>query len=374
MKNKPVIVLGLGPAGLFLTRQLSVLTKNIFLIGRTDDVGLFTRYCKRKNRFCAVTTDELEEVFRKILQRVTTKPILYICSDQYLSILLEHKERWNNYVELSDSDYETLSLINDKNTINEYCHEHNVRIPETYSYDSFCKDKEFPKIIKWVEKRIETAVNPIGKVRICRNESELDTINKLLEKSGIQNDELFVQTFIEGKNDCQYSVGGYYKNGSNLADVVVNQVKQYPQGVSAEVVTVFDPVCDRLRRITRSFAEQLSYSGFLEIEYKIDSVTNDIYLLDVNPRPWGWISILGKVYPDFYRVLIGEAPSESNRTVVWKSPLRKVLGKRNKQNCKLPAGIKKYEVAYDILDLHDIGPSFGFFLVAMKKIVRRIRR
>lgn len=374
MTNRPVIVLGLGPAGLFLVRQLSNITSNIYAVGRPDDVGMFSKYIEKRRKYYAVTAIELEDAFKAIRKCAGKKPELYICSDQYLSILLEKKERWGELVELAGADFNTLALINDKNTINDYCQKHNVKIPLAVSLSEYRENPFYPAIIKWVEKRIENAVNPIGKVKVCYNKEEFEIVDKTIRERGIQDSELFVQFYIEGKNDFQYSVGGYYQTGEVFADVVVKQVKQQPQGISAEVVTTsVGSIYDDIHRITESFAKELQYSGFLETEYKVDANTGEIYLLDANPRPWGWISILGTVYSDFYQVLNGNKPKAEFRKTVWKSPMRILAGKKNKQNVKPNDNLQGYLTAYDIKDRSDPMPSLMIYLMAAKKLIRRIK-
>lgn len=374
MASKPVVILGLGPSGLFLARQLSKITSNIYAVGRPDDVGMYSKIIEKSKRYYAVTADELESTLKAIREREGQKPKLYICSDQYLSILVEEQERWDALVELVGADFNTLELINDKNTINTFCQKHDVKIPESVLFCEYRKNTFYPAIIKWVEKRIETAVNPIGKIKVCRDESEFEAVDRAIKDGGIDDSELFVQTYIEGRNDCQFSVGGYYQAGDILADVVVNQIKQYPQGISAEVVTVSDDsICDDLRKITRAFARELRYSGFLEMEYKVSMNTGEYYLLDVNPRPWGWVSILGTVYKDFYRVLEGYKPEAEFRKTVWKSPLRILMGKKNKQNVEPKENIHEYAVAYDIKDSRDPNPSAMIYFMAVKKILRKVR-
>ena len=285
MNNNPVIVLGLGPAGLFLVRQLSHVTSAIYAVGRPDDVGMYSKHIPRSNRFYAVTADELQKTFAVIKDKAGQVPLLYICSDQYLSILIERKELWNGLVQLAGSDLEMLAMINDKNTINDYCEKHGVRIPQTFSYTGFKNSKTYPVIVKWVEKRIETAVNPIGKIKVCRSDAEFEAVDKVIGEGSIREDELFVQTYVEGQNNSQFSVGGFYKDGMPLAEVVVNQIKQQPQGISAEVITASDPVCGELIEISHSFTKVLGYSGFLEMEFKVDEVSRQVFLLDVNPLP-----------------------------------------------------------------------------------------
>lgn len=374
MKNKPVIVLGLGPAGLFLVRQLSHITDDIYAIGRHDDVGAYSKYVSREKRFYATSEKDLRDVFKRIKNAEVDKPLLFVCSDQYLSILLENSGQWNEYFVLAGSSFDTLKMINDKNTINKFCKEHNLNIPVSLSLAEFRDNRSFPAIIKWVKKRIETAVNPIGKISVCQNDEDFNRIDAIIRKNNIHDDELFVQSYIVGKNDCQFSVGGFYQSGKCLASVVVNQIKQYPQGISAEVVTCSSAVSDRLQIITNDFVEVLDYTGFLEMEFKLDEQTSEIYLLDVNPRPWGWVSILGAVYSDFYRVLFGEKPNSKPQNAVWKSPVRILLGHKNQQNVHVEFDLNGYNTAFDIKDRKDFFPSIMVILMALKKIIRRIRQ
>lgn len=373
MKNKPIIVLGLGPAGLFLVRQLAYITDNIYAVGRHDDVGMYSKYVTKEKHFYATNEKELRDVFKIIKNTEIDKPTLYVCSDQYLSILLENSDQWSEYFILAGSGFDTLKLINDKNTINKFCKEHNLDIPVTLSLAEFRDNRHFPAIIKWVEKRIETAVNSIGKISVCLNDEEFNEIDAIIRKGGIRDDELFVQTYIEGKNNCQFSIGGFYQNGKYLAYIVVNQIKQFPQGISAEVIACSSAVSDKLQIIAGDFVKELNYSGFLEMEFKLDESTGKIYLLDVNPRPWGWISILGAVYSDFYRVLLGEKPLSDPQNAVWKSPARILLGRKNKQNVDTKLDVHGFKTAYDIKDYKDFYPSIMIFFMALKKIMRRVR-
>ena len=370
--DKPVIVLGLGPSGLFVTRMLRHLTHNIYGVGRHDDVGMYSKYIQKNKRHIAETEQDLINVFNRIYQSETSTPTLYICSDQYITMLLTIRTQINNDFNLFGADVETLELINNKSLVNDYCAKSGILIPRTYLFTEFVDmpEKKFPIIIKWREKRLNNSNNPIGKIKICNDELEFDKLHENLKQSRFDVTNLFVQTYVRGNNECQYSVGGIYKNGKLLAGVPVRQSRQFPQGISAEVVMVNNSLTENLMRLSCRFAENISFSGFLEMEYKVDSQSNDIFLLDINPRPWGWVSILGKAFKDFHKVFEGMVPEPSPLSVLWTSSVRKILSFRNKKNAKVlkPA---KYQQAFDIWDPDDIIPSFAVFIMALKKIFRR---
>lgn len=373
VKDTPVIVLGLGPSGLFLTRQLGKITQNIYGIGRFDDVGLYSRYIEKKKRFYAQTETELLNTLQKIHSQEAVPPQLYICSDQYLTLLLTSDLPWEEYVTLAGSGFDTLQTLNDKKKVSTYCARNNIQIPHMESYESFAASttKQYPIIVKWNEKKLNTYSNPIGKIRICSSEDEFNRLDVALESFDELKAELHIQTYIRGNNNWQYSVGGYYRNGIPLAEVVVKQIKQYPQGISAQVIVVADGDANKLITISRELVHCLQFSGFMEMEFKIDSQTKTPYLLDINPRPWGWVSILGKVYPDFYKVLLGENPSSRNENVIWSSPIRKILSVRNRNNVSTSIPLGGYEKAFDIFDIDDLAPSWMIYVMALRKKFKR---
>ena len=60
-KNQPVVVLGLGAAGLFLVRQLQNITDNVYAIGRSDDIGMFSKYIRKDRRYYT-ENDNIKEI------------------------------------------------------------------------------------------------------------------------------------------------------------------------------------------------------------------------------------------------------------------------------------------------------------------------
>lgn len=369
---QPAIILGLGPSGLFLTRQLAKTQSTIYGIARYDDVGIFSKHIAKDKRFYADDAESVLRVLHIIAEQTGTRPLIYVCSDQYLTLILTIRKEVSAVADLWGASFDTLALINDKAKLDTYCKESGIKIPGTYSYVDFLKleKKRFPVILKWTEKELNTRKNPVGKVRVCRNEFEFNEADAEVRSAGLE-EKLFVQDYISGTNAAQYSVGGVFKDGSPLAAVCVWQPRQYPQGISARVVSEESPIADRLQDLSFAFATKLGFSGFLEMEYKIDTATDDIFLLDINPRPWGWVSHLAGAFPNFYKVLLGQSPEMGPLPTIWTSPLRNLLSFRNKQNATMVLNEDiVYRRAYDIRDSKDKAPSRHIYLMALKKILK----
>ncbi len=374
MNNKCVIVLGLGPSGLFVVRQLRNLTSNIYAIGRKTDIGLYSKYVLKNKRFIAESTENVLSVLREISQKELEKPVMYICSDQYLTLLQEKESTIKSYVDIAFDNFDSLRLINDKKKISEYCFLHEIAIPKTLTLSDFIEGQcsfDYPILLKWREKIIDNKNLPFSKIKICNSNEELNLILEDIKKDNYQNEDILVQKYIPGNNDFQYSVGGVYSSGMSLAKVVVKQVSQYPQGISARVITVDNDISKKLEAISENFVFELNYSGFLELEFKVDAKTQEIYLLDINPRPWGWISILSAIFKDFYLVFDGINVPVLNKYVVWENCLRFLVSFKNSNNVKiLNKSNRKYKKVYDIFDFKDIIPFLMVFIIFIKKIFK----
>ena len=372
-RQRAVIVMGLGPSGLFLTRQLSHITEKIYAIGRDDDVGMYSRYIVKERRYWATTKEEILAAFARILELEREKPLLYLSSDQYLTLLLEIEDSLESFVELAGSGFDTLRLINNKERTVAFCREHHIRIPESFPFSQFeeAQTQTYPVIVKWNEKVLCAGKNPIGKVKICADRAEFSALAQQIGQAGVDPASIHVQAYIQGDNAQQYSVGGYYQDGTPLACMAVNQVRQYPQGISAMVQSVEDGLTEQLEKTSFAFARSVGFTGFLEMEYKVDAKTHVPYLLDINPRPWGWVSALGAAYEDFYKVLLGQRPASARQPVLWKSPMRCLLSVRNKKNVAPRKDAAGYRRAWDIADRTDKMPGVMIYGMMVKKILGR---
>lgn len=374
-----VVIFGLGPAGLFLARQLAKKDVQIFGIGRKDDIGLYSKYV---NAYVAETKEEIISAIKNIKIEYDEKLIGYVCSDQYLTMLLNDCPEVFEIINFIGVKKEYYELINNKQKLTEFCIDLGFKLPKTYNFKELINKEnvDFPIALKLNTKEINTKKNPIGKIKIIRNKKELNSLDDEISKFKINETEIIVQEYIEGDNNLQFSFGGYFFNGIEKAGIVVNQVGQYPQGISSLVLEIDDGEINRnIKELVLRFAESLKYTGFLEMEFKTRQ--NVIYLMDINPRTWGWVSILGKKYPEFHNILCednGITINKISELVMWKSPMRNYIGNlRNPLNVKKLKdrlnNYKKSNVAYDLYDPNDLKPVFATLKVIGVKLKKKLR-
>jgi predicted ATP-grasp superfamily ATP-dependent carboligase len=133
--------------------------------------------------------------------------------------------------------------------------------------------------------------------------AELDGLLALIR--GYETD-FVVQEAIEGGEECIESYHAYLRPGGQvMGDFTGRKLRTAPRlyGYSTYVEITDD---DEVRRLGRSILEKIGFSGVVKIDFKRDSRSGRLYLLEINPRFNLWhhagaaagVSIPALVYRD----------------------------------------------------------------------------
>lgn len=117
------------------------------------------------------------------------------------------------------------------------------------------------------------------KFKKINNEQELQSHRRFLNDS-------ILQPYLSEKEYSQIAIAGYF-DGSAGSMIAVEQKNHYPKGISAFVVNTTLENHDVIARISE-YLNEIKYIGFIEFELKKHKVTEEYFLMDINPRPWGW--------------------------------------------------------------------------------------
>ena len=353
-KGSIAIVLGLGPAGLFLSRQLKSYGLNVIGFGKSDDIG---RYSKALER-CYITEsiDEIYNILSDICKDLDYKPVGFVCSDQYLTLIIEDCEAIFELLDFSEPSEEHLRLIADKERLLQLCNRAQINTPLVYDTDALAHIC-FPVIVK---PNIKRGHSPIAKVSFANNNDELSQIIDQACQVGISRTELLVQQCVRGNNLYEYGYGGYFENGHPVTDIYFRQVRQYPQGVSCHIIEITEPdIIEKISAQTSRFLRTTNYSGFLQFDLKEDEISGEVFVLDINPRPWGSVSALLKYCRK--STVFEKEDSNSEAIVKWRFPLKELFSYKHKGNVpyneirKLYKG-RKVVTIVDLYDWHDLKP------------------
>lgn len=285
-KNKnEIMILGLTPAGLFLLRELSRSGKNVLAVGLKDNIGLYSKY---GHKICLSKIEEVEDVINKYFHPDVTT---YICSDPFINYLLD-----KNHKILKEKkcfpDYKSAKIFSDKLLTGQLADTLGIAYPKMYSLSNVTNDniKKYPLILKWNRRK---TFNEPFKTIIINSKYELERISKNYKRF---HNNLIVQKYIRDECTVNISYGGYYLHGNEKMHIIVLQKRQYPKGITCFAEEYKGKYYQKIWEISKKIISNIEFNGFAEVEFRVDIIKNKIYLIEVNPRTWGWIKVLKKKY------------------------------------------------------------------------------
>lgn len=369
-QNKLCIIFGLGPAGLFLSRNLKRAGANVVAFCKIDDIGRFSNTITKY--YITESGSEISTILLKILSSIDYTPIAYICSDQYLTTIIEDQPDILKLLNFAEPNEKLLRLIANKEALIEQCRTSNINIPLTFNLQDL-NESVFPIIVK---PNIKRGHSPIKKVTYINSTTELSSFLDNAKAHNLSESDLIFQQAIRGNNKYEYGYGGYFKNGQPIKEIFFRQVRQLPQGVSCYTIEIQEEdIKKKILSQTLPFIRNVCYSGFLQFDLKEDEITKKIYVLDINPRPWGSVSILSKYCKT--ATVFEKEERHTTKIVKWRFPLKEIFSFKNKNNlsykeiANLYSGIKTATII-DLFSAKDIKPFIMQPFISAIKFIKKI--
>lgn len=260
----------------------------------------------------------------KTLIKLNINPICYNFLGEYMrkkNIGLSFENEWQG---LNSFSKESKIIITSETVFSFLPEEDRVQFKQEY----FLRDKLnlaeiAPRInlhsIKEIDVLSDELVFPIAvkpkesagkkvnfKFKVINNKSELDELSSVFE-------HCLFQPYLDPKKFKQIAFAGYFTGDSNSL-IVVQQLNQYPIGVSSyvELTNQYNKYLDEIS----SFLNEINYKGFIELECKV-SKEGEIFLLDINPRTWGWFYFYLSGVLNFDEVILKEAKPQLEIKSGW---------------------------------------------------------
>lgn len=328
MTSQTFLIFGVPNGGVFMARQLRKQwpTAIIYAIGFTSDIG---RYSSVIDSFTLVSnTEEIRKAAFDIHHNNPKGRTIkaYICSNPMLEEIVQHFSEFFDMFEF-ENDFQTYATIVNKKDVEKLCKELQISIPQEYSVgDMDCID--YPIAVKPLLKKQAIGAQ---KCQIVESKQDLQQYLQFLAMKGVAPESLNYQKFVRGDNRWEYGYGGYFRDGEPLVDVTFHQFRQNPQGLCCYIRELANPELEiRIKQLVMPLLKHLRINGFIEFDIKEDEVSHQLYVLDVNPRPWR--------SSDMLTVKLGTStifsPQDTGVKVVWRYPYRDFMSylSRNKNN------------------------------------------
>lgn len=332
MKPK-YLILGVPPGGLFLARQLRKQWPEsvIYAIGDAKhDIG---RFSNAIDSFYGISaSDDVFPTVKLAYDALGQGDIrAFMCSNPMLECIVgQHPEVFDMLG--FENNFEFYQNLIDKNKTDRLCSELNINTPQNYNLsENILSTINYPVVVKPLEKGLAIGAS---KCAYIADENQLKRYLAKMDSLGIDRRNLVCQQCVVGDNRWEYGYGGYFVRGLPLVDICFYQFIQVPQGLCCYSREVADRALERqIKDLVEPFFKKTEYTGFIEFDIKQDSNNRELFLLDINPRPWRSVDIL--------KAKLGDStvfnPKVSERKAVWRYPYRELFRRKNINN--VPYGI-----------------------------------
>ena len=233
--------------------------------------------------------DKLINELIEIGKNENEKLCLFTGSDDYL---LTFSRRWSElspyYKSTFETDFEKLEYVLSKSSIYKIAREAKIDYPKTYYSPVIDSGQiQLPVIIKPAIKKSNTidVVKHSFRIRYCDTQKALKEAIAILQKI---ESEYVVQQYIPGGDDTLFTVGAFVIKGEMIAALCGRKIRQFPPDLgecSYGELLKDSLLLDSARKVLR----KSEITGICQIEYK--KYAKKYYLMEINPRPWSWISL-----------------------------------------------------------------------------------
>lgn len=291
------LVLGLGINGLAVVRSLGeqgLKVAGVYNDGQSE-LGIHSRYLSGSHLFDPEkSSEELFEICQQLTDESSERPVIICTTDLFSELVASHSELFESRFILTTPNKDLYWRFLYKQPTAQICMDNDVKIPMTVFVKesecllSACEDMHFPAIIKPNLTYEETFP---GKVVVVNNSQELDEF--VSQYSHLQS-KVVVQEVIPSGDGKLYIVSTFSdKNGKVQSIYTGKKLRSYlPDfgvtcyGVSYEI--------EKLKSISETFLNDISYSGFADLEFAYNEEADEYYFIELNIRT----SYLNQLYKD----------------------------------------------------------------------------
>lgn len=216
------------------------------------------------------------------------EPVAFPCMDEWVHALSATTPAG---VQLPFADRERVAAVLDKFSLYDLAEDLGVPYPETYRLDrtdpaDAADALGFPLVVKPARKREMEEALGTNVVEVADRE-EYRTVLDAADAAGVA---VMAQEKVRVTPGADCSLASYVGPDGDRLGVVGNARVRHPQpfGTSCLVETT-----DRPEIRERGFAvlDAAGYHGISEAEFVHDADRDEFVLLDVNTRPWKWVSL-----------------------------------------------------------------------------------
>jgi predicted ATP-grasp superfamily ATP-dependent carboligase/peptidoglycan/xylan/chitin deacetylase (PgdA/CDA1 family) len=287
------IILGGDHGSLGVARSLG--RKGIPVYFITDDKlnGKFSRYVIKSFSWAGPTSDDAVDYLLRLAETDRLAGwVLFPAGDREVTLVSQNHVRLSRVFRVCTMPWDTLRDATDKGRMYEQAERLGIGYPKSYHVRSKADlahiNCEFPVVLKPSVKMASNALTQDKAWKVDDAAALSSMYDKAVDLVGAES--IIIQEMIPGLGETQFSYAGVWNDGAPVASMIARRTRQYPVefGTGTFVETVDQP---EVENIATRFLQSLTFSGIVEIEFKLDKRRGAYKILDVNPRVWTWNSL-----------------------------------------------------------------------------------
>jgi D-aspartate ligase len=289
----PVLVLGTGITALGVIRSLAAAGIRAYCV--SDRLGFV-----EKSRFCrslAGVHDPLHagDDLNEFLSRLSLEQaVLVPCSDDWVLAASQIRSELTDRFPISQPDTDTVQRLVDKGTLYAILSEHDLPHPRTIALNTEADLERFPADHnEWFLKPRDSAT--FFKrfwVKAFRVRTP-DEARQRYQEAAAHHLHMLLQEYIPGPPTNHYFVDGFVDRHGRLCAAFARQrIRMYPPdfGNSSYMTSIAPEEVQAAIDSLRTLFSVVSYRGVYSAEFKLDDRDGLFKLLEINIRPWWYIS------------------------------------------------------------------------------------
>lgn len=279
MERRAFVILGLRKQALPIVRAISrYLNVDIYCFVDTrfpKEEAYYTRYGV-KIKFSSISDLQIE--LKTLQHRYKLKLYVFIIAAYLLTEIRENFRSIYDEYDVSSSPLKWIDIFTDKLKMYSYVEKFHIETSPAImltQYEQGCM--RFPLILK---RNVEHYLS--FKTKLVVNEEEL---RNFVDWMPDKHEYVLVQELVWGKIVQDFSFQAYVFNGIIKGDLVLEEVRHYPAGISCFLKELGDGTLkSRIIAYSESFLKGIEYSGFIQIDYKYVEDNNRLVIMDINTR------------------------------------------------------------------------------------------
>jgi D-aspartate ligase len=239
--------------------------------------------------------------------------VLYPTRDETVAAISRHRSDLAEVFRVPTPEWSTVRLAWDKREAYRLADKLGIPTPRTWYADH-------PEQLESVESDGPFVIKPaskgdffrVTKAKAWRADGRDELVKRFKQGARlVPPGQLMVQELIPGDGRQQFAYCAFFKNGEAVGSMTVRRRRQHPPDfgrASTFVETIDLPV---LATLSERFLREIDYYGLIELEYKRDSRSGELKLLDVNARTWGYHTLGPAAGVDFPALLFDDQIGQS---------------------------------------------------------------